>query len=380
MCESKDSMRGLCIPSSSVLESSDCGEGQPLSQAALLCLPPSPLLTHSLLGIRGPKRHLSPGTRRKREFIAEDKKDAGYWDKRRKNNEAAKRSREKRRFSDLVMEGRLVALVEENTRLKAELLALKFRYSLVQDPSLGQSMLCRGAMPPFQPGFWSMKTGPTDLLSSQLEPGWVSETSSSHSSSQGNQGRCCTSCEDGCTSPPPQAHRRGSQAGGRCEEDSPHSTEPQADIPAGQPKSLPSKLRFKTSSDQSERSPYYQQVSSSRHSPTKACPQADAPAPGFPSQTGAFTQPWLLPNVGHPALRGGLVFPWGTPGLSVVPGYPKVPLYMPLGEADYRKLPLSLHYSSQGAECDGTESFQSKINNLSAEVAQLKRYFVPDCS
>ncbi|MBN3280008.1 NFIL3 protein, partial [Polyodon spathula] len=349
-------MRGLCAPSSSVSESSDCGEGEPLSRAALLCLPPSPLLTHSLLGIRGPKRHLSPGTRRKREFIAEDKKDAGYWDKRRKNNEAAKRSREKRR--DLVMEGRLVALVEENTRLKAELLALKFRYSLVQDPSLGQAVLCRGAVPPFQPSFWSMKTCPTDLLPSQLEPGWFSKAPSSHSSSQGDQSHCCTSSEDGCTSPLPQARRRGSQAGGVCEEDGPHSTKPQADIPAGQPKSLPYKLRFKSSCDQSERSLYYQQVSSSRHSPTKACPQADTPEPGLPSQTGAFTQPWLLSNVGHPALRGSLIFPWRTPGFSVAPGYPKVPLYMPLGEADYRK----------------------QINNLSAEVAQLKRYFVPDCS
>ncbi len=77
---------------------------------------------------------LSPrglGLRRKREFIPEDKKDVTYWEKRRKNNEAAKRSREKRRVNDYVLENRLVLLSEENTRLRAELLALKLRYGLL---------------------------------------------------------------------------------------------------------------------------------------------------------------------------------------------------------------------------------------------------------
>ncbi|XP_051240696.1 nuclear factor interleukin-3-regulated protein-like [Dicentrarchus labrax] len=74
-------------------------------------------------------------TRRRREFINEEKKDEGYWDKRRKNNEAAKRSREKRRANDMVLERRVLGLLEENARLRAELLALKFRFGLVKDPS-----------------------------------------------------------------------------------------------------------------------------------------------------------------------------------------------------------------------------------------------------
>ncbi|XP_063150401.1 nuclear factor interleukin-3-regulated protein-like [Candoia aspera] len=69
--------------------------------------------------------------RRKREFISDEKKDASYWEKRRKNNEAAKRSREKRRFNDLVLENRLLALNEENVRLKTELLQLKLRFGLI---------------------------------------------------------------------------------------------------------------------------------------------------------------------------------------------------------------------------------------------------------
>ncbi|KAJ6657660.1 hypothetical protein lerEdw1_002161 [Lerista edwardsae] len=69
--------------------------------------------------------------RRKREFISDEKKDASYWEKRRKNNEAAKRSREKRRFNDLVLENRVLALNEENVRLKMELLQLKLRFGLI---------------------------------------------------------------------------------------------------------------------------------------------------------------------------------------------------------------------------------------------------------
>lgn len=71
------------------------------------------------------------GSRRKREFIPEEKKDALYWEKRRKNNEAAKRSREKRRMNDYVLETHLVAMKEENAKLSAELMAIKLHFGLV---------------------------------------------------------------------------------------------------------------------------------------------------------------------------------------------------------------------------------------------------------
>lgn len=74
--------------------------------------------------------HRALGLRRKREFTPEEKKDANYWEKRRKNNEAAKRSREKRRANDFMLETRLVALSEENAALRAEILALNLRYGL----------------------------------------------------------------------------------------------------------------------------------------------------------------------------------------------------------------------------------------------------------
>ncbi|XP_014864160.1 PREDICTED: nuclear factor interleukin-3-regulated protein-like [Poecilia mexicana] len=85
---------------------------------------------------RQPKGSKSTVTsRRKREFISDEKKDASYWEKRRKNNEAAKRSREKRRINDMVLENRVMALNEENVRLKTELLQLKLRFGLISASS-----------------------------------------------------------------------------------------------------------------------------------------------------------------------------------------------------------------------------------------------------
>ncbi|XP_029946185.1 nuclear factor, interleukin 3 regulated, member 6 [Salarias fasciatus] len=118
--------------------SSAAAPSMSFTDEAVSILTSSSMLARSLLGRSTPvKRKESPASsiRRKREFIPVDKKDDGYWDKRRKNNEAAKRSREKRRMNDMVLESRVLALLEENARLRAELLALKFRFGLVKDPS-----------------------------------------------------------------------------------------------------------------------------------------------------------------------------------------------------------------------------------------------------
>ncbi|XP_070446978.1 nuclear factor interleukin-3-regulated protein [Equus przewalskii] len=82
----------------------------------------------------------SASCRRKREFIPDEKKDAMYWEKRRKNNEAAKRSREKRRLNDLVLENKLIALGEENATLKAELLSLKLKFGLISSTAYAQEI------------------------------------------------------------------------------------------------------------------------------------------------------------------------------------------------------------------------------------------------
>ncbi|NXO13901.1 NFIL3 protein, partial [Oriolus oriolus] len=82
----------------------------------------------------------SSACRRKRKFIPDEKKDATYWEKRRKNNEAAKRSREKRRLNDLVLESKLIALGEENATLKAELLSLKLKFGLITSAAYAQEI------------------------------------------------------------------------------------------------------------------------------------------------------------------------------------------------------------------------------------------------
>uniref|UniRef100_T1H8P6 Uncharacterized protein n=2 Tax=Rhodnius prolixus TaxID=13249 RepID=T1H8P6_RHOPR len=68
--------------------------------------------------------------RKQREFIPDNKKDESYWDRRRRNNEAAKRSREKRRFNDMILEQRVVELSKENHFLKAQLAAIKDKYGI----------------------------------------------------------------------------------------------------------------------------------------------------------------------------------------------------------------------------------------------------------
>lgn len=96
----------------------------------------APLNTVSELVLQQSKAKLLHGkvsgpARRKREFMPDEKKDNMYWEKRRKNNEAAKRSREKRRLNDFAMESQLAALSEENAVLRTELLSLKLRFGLI---------------------------------------------------------------------------------------------------------------------------------------------------------------------------------------------------------------------------------------------------------
>lgn len=72
-------------------------------------------------------------TRKQREFIPENKKDDGYWEKRRKNNEAARRSREKRRIHDMALETRIMDLTRENCKLRNELGLIKKKFGIPID-------------------------------------------------------------------------------------------------------------------------------------------------------------------------------------------------------------------------------------------------------
>uniref|UniRef100_A0AAY4B584 BZIP domain-containing protein n=1 Tax=Denticeps clupeoides TaxID=299321 RepID=A0AAY4B584_9TELE len=61
--------------------------------------------------------------RKKREFTPEEDKDVNYWLRRSRNNEAAKRSRQRRRVGELLLESRALELLRENERLRAALSA-----------------------------------------------------------------------------------------------------------------------------------------------------------------------------------------------------------------------------------------------------------------
>ncbi|XP_032906881.1 nuclear factor interleukin-3-regulated protein-like isoform X2 [Amblyraja radiata] len=122
--------------------------GMSFTEEAVSLLTTNSLLARSLLGTMPakPTDAIAAANRRKREFTPDEKKDSSYWDKRKKNNEAAKRSREKRRVNDMVLEQRVIGLLEENGRLKAELLALKFRFGLIKDPT--EMMVTQSSAPP----------------------------------------------------------------------------------------------------------------------------------------------------------------------------------------------------------------------------------------
>ncbi|KAA0712244.1 Nuclear factor interleukin-3-regulated protein E4 promoter-binding protein 4 [Triplophysa tibetana] len=88
------------------------------------------LLARRLFRLQSYHNNLVPSRRRKREMTPDEKKDALYWVKRQKNNEAAHRSREKRRLNDFMLESQLLALSEENAQLRAEVLNLQYHMGI----------------------------------------------------------------------------------------------------------------------------------------------------------------------------------------------------------------------------------------------------------
>ena len=114
--------------------------------------------------------------RKQREFIPESKKDQTYWDRRRRNNEAAKRSREKRRINDMLLESRVHELNKENALLRAQLGAIFDRYGIRGDalvPALDDSTIQRmtaSLLPKIK-----TEIGEKDMLESPLPLGQLPE-------------------------------------------------------------------------------------------------------------------------------------------------------------------------------------------------------------
>lgn len=101
---------GAGVTSSAALASGDSPPMDPMAG--------QPSSTTSVSGAKVPpkKRPLS---------VPEDMKDSTYWEKRKKNNESAKRSREARRMKEEQIAMRVVYLEQENLQLRTEVSLLK---------------------------------------------------------------------------------------------------------------------------------------------------------------------------------------------------------------------------------------------------------------
>ena len=71
-----------------------------------------------------------PAQRRRKQFVPDGAKDDSYWAKRKKNNMAARRSRENRRKLEVDIRQRMLDLQEENLLLKLELDTIKRKFKL----------------------------------------------------------------------------------------------------------------------------------------------------------------------------------------------------------------------------------------------------------
>ncbi|XP_023699831.2 uncharacterized protein [Paramormyrops kingsleyae] len=352
-------------PSSSLLQSS---EDEEVGQRPLASVPRRSSLTHRMLGLQGCTRRLTPSARRMRQMTPEEKKDASYWDKRRKNNEAAKRSRERRRLNDFMLEGQLLALSEENTKLRTEMLWLQYRFGVAKDRQPAQASLHNVAPAALKSSLWGFRTNPASLLGDQQDLGdllhgsRVSWTGASTSSSMGQNFQN------------PQNHSM-LMAGSSGQ---PYYLQPQSHSRKRaclQPfEKTPQHPYSGTDGEEPDSSASYQ-LCSSKENPEAPEPRSSSKLPPVPpcqappsfSASAHLPQSRFLPTLNNPSLCSSLVLPWGNPNLHLPPIYYNLPLCLPL---EGREL---LNHS-----LDPQQSFKSRSDAFSAELAHLRRYFLSE--
>ncbi|KAM9383653.1 uncharacterized protein KZ484_005626 [Pholidichthys leucotaenia] len=274
--------------SSSPVESSGYAVAAPDPRQGLLPVTRSSLLAKRLARLRACSGHFGSVTRRKREMIPAEKKDASYWVKRNKNNEAAKRSREKRKLKDLMLEGQLMALSEENTQLRAQLLSLQYHTSPSREESKAAfpcaSLLAPTVVLPPQP------VHAPALFQARLRAPRHFDGKLPHFGAQSQQSY-------------------GTQQG---------------DLSLPEARDLPPGAQRPVEAEISARGP----VSWSGATPPP--PPAFLPAPDKLHCASAFTcapQNWLVPHPNHPAVCSSLLLPWRTPYLAPQAVYPGLNLH-----------------------------------------------------
>lgn len=110
----------------------------------------------------------NPINRKRRQLVPVEQKDDGYWIKRKKNNEAARRSREKRRANDLLIERKLAELQKENIQLKQQIYALQVKYGETPTLASANSTPSQNAAQVLR-NFQAQQTATASASSSQLQ-------------------------------------------------------------------------------------------------------------------------------------------------------------------------------------------------------------------
>nr|CAD7610913.1 unnamed protein product [Timema genevievae] len=113
-----------------------------------VCLPRSPCIWTGTLSLASSSRDFDPRTRAfsdedlkpqpmikksRKQFVPDEMKDEKYWARRRKNNMAAKRSRDARRIKENQIALRAGFLEKENMGLRQEMDRLKKENMLLRD-------------------------------------------------------------------------------------------------------------------------------------------------------------------------------------------------------------------------------------------------------
>ncbi|KAM7388403.1 hypothetical protein PAMP_024579 [Pampus punctatissimus] len=343
-----------CQPSSSSSSSVDPDPG------LLFPVTRSHLMVRRLLHIRTCSSHVSPVPRRKREMIPADKKDDTYWDKRRKNNEAAKRSREKRRLNDLMLEGQLLALSEENTQLRAKVLSLQYNSSQgAEKCKPAASALSLSARPAYTPtflqsGLWgNSRSNPAAVRQQETGIHPFEEKSS-----------CFGEVGSGFN---PQSPHDGLLSG--------NCVSQKGIFPFSGPRVL--SLLDGGRSAEAEMDAQLQ-VSSSNNIPNSTDAsshptsyiRAFLPPPDTVHQASILSYPpqnWLVPHLYHSAVCNNLMLPWQSLHLAPPDVYPDQPLYLQQAQG-------------QGlcVDEDIQRGFKSRFGSAPAVLSQLKMHLSPD--
>ncbi|OWF37742.1 uncharacterized protein LOC110467094 [Mizuhopecten yessoensis] len=95
------------------------------SHSSYPTFPLTPLTSHLMQRKRRAENRTETALDKKLKTVPEDKKDEAYWERRRKNNEAAKRSRDSRRCKEEEIAMRAAFLEQENLKLRAQVTILK---------------------------------------------------------------------------------------------------------------------------------------------------------------------------------------------------------------------------------------------------------------